>query len=38
MDEALAVEAAQFMLAAGTPDAAEGVRAFLEKREPVFGG
>jgi enoyl-CoA hydratase/carnithine racemase len=36
VDEGLHVEAAQFMVAAAA-DAVEGMRAFLEKREPAFG-
>lgn len=38
IDEALHVEAAQFMIAAASADAREGVRAFIEKRAPVFSG
>lgn len=38
IDEALHVEAAQFMIAAASADAREGTRAFIEKREPVFRG
>jgi enoyl-CoA hydratase/carnithine racemase len=37
IDEALQVEAAQFMIAAASGDAVEGTRAFLEKRAAVFG-
>lgn len=36
IDEGLAIEAAQFMIAAASPDAREGTAAFLEKRKPVF--
>lgn len=35
IDEALQCEAAQFMLAAGSRDAREGVRAFIERRTPT---
>ena len=38
IDEALQVEAAQFMIAAASADAKEGTRAFVEKRPPVFLG
>ena len=38
IDEALQVEAAQFMIAAASADAREGTQAFLEKRSPVFRG
>lgn len=38
IDEALQVEAAQFMIAAASADAKEGTRAFVEKRPPVFSG
>ncbi len=38
IDEALHVEAAQFMIAAASADAREGTRAFVEKRAPVFTG
>jgi len=37
IDEGLAIEAAQFMIAAASPDATEGTAAFVEKRKPVFG-
>jgi enoyl-CoA hydratase len=36
IDEALHVEAAQFMIAAASPNAQEGTDAFLARREPVF--
>ncbi|WP_332825517.1 crotonase/enoyl-CoA hydratase family protein [Ramlibacter sp.] len=36
IDEGLAIEAAQFMIAAASPDAKEGTAAFVEKRQPVF--
>lgn len=36
IDEGLAIEAAQFMIAAASPDATEGTAAFVEKRKPVF--
>lgn len=36
IDEGLAIEAAQFMIAAASQDAREGMAAFLEKRRPVF--
>ncbi|MGI9646062.1 MAG: enoyl-CoA hydratase/isomerase family protein [Ilumatobacteraceae bacterium] len=36
LDELLAAERAGVHLTMGTPDAAEGIRAFLEKRPPVF--
>ena len=36
IDEGLAIEAAQFMIAAASPDAREGTAAFVEKRQPVF--
>jgi enoyl-CoA hydratase/carnithine racemase len=36
IDEGLAIEAAQFMVAAASPDAREGTAAFVEKRPPVF--
>ena len=36
IDEGLAIEAAQFMIAAASPDAREGTAAFVEKRPPVF--
>ena len=36
IDEALHVEAAQFMIAAASPNAQEGTDAFLAKREPVW--
>jgi enoyl-CoA hydratase/carnithine racemase len=38
IDEALHVEAAQFMIAAASTDAKEGTSAFVEKRTPVFRG
>ena len=38
IDEALHVEAAQFMIAAASADAKEGTRAFLERRPPRFVG
>jgi enoyl-CoA hydratase len=38
LPEALALEAAQFGLAANTEDWSEGTRAFVEKRKPVFRG
>ncbi len=37
IDEGLAIEAAQFMIAAASRDAREGTAAFVEKRRPVFG-
>jgi enoyl-CoA hydratase len=36
IDEGLAIEAAQFMIAAASQDAREGTAAFVEKRQPVF--
>jgi enoyl-CoA hydratase/carnithine racemase len=36
IDEGLAVEAAQFMIAAASRDAREGTAAFVEKRRAVF--
>ena len=36
LDELLAAERTGVHLTMGTPDAAEGIRAFLEKRPPVF--
>ena len=36
LDELLAAERAGVHVTRGTPDAAEGIRAFLEKRRPVF--
>lgn len=36
IDEGLAIEAAQFMIAAASQDAREGTAAFLDKRRPVF--
>ncbi len=38
LDDALALEAQQFGVLAATADSAEGMRAFLEKRAPSFGG
>jgi 2-(1,2-epoxy-1,2-dihydrophenyl)acetyl-CoA isomerase len=38
LDRRLAAEAARQAQAAGTADAGEGVRAFLEKRRPAFRG
>lgn len=38
LEEGLRFEAAAFGLAAGTADAREGTRAFLEKRAPEFAG
>jgi enoyl-CoA hydratase/carnithine racemase len=38
LDEALAVERAAVLRCGGTRDQAEGMRAFLEKRAPVFTG
>lgn len=38
LDAGLRFEAAAFGVAAGTEDAREGTRAFLEKRSPVFSG
>lgn len=35
IDEGLAIEAAQFMIAAASADAREGCAAFVEKRQPV---
>jgi enoyl-CoA hydratase len=37
LNEALAHEAALFGICCGTADKAEGTRAFLEKRKPVWG-
>ena len=36
LDELLAAERAAVHATSGTPDAREGMMAFLEKREPVF--
>lgn len=36
IDEGLAIEAAQFMIAVASQDAREGTAAFMEKRQPVF--
>jgi enoyl-CoA hydratase len=36
IDEGLAIEAAQFMIAAASRDAREGTAAFVEKRMPLF--
>lgn len=36
VDEGLAIEAAQFIIAAASLDAREGTAAFVEKRQPVF--
>jgi enoyl-CoA hydratase len=36
IDEGLAIEAAQFMIAAASQDALEGTAAFVQKRPPVF--
>jgi enoyl-CoA hydratase len=38
LDDALNLEANHFALLAGSQDMAEGTRAFLEKRTPVFAG
>ncbi|AOY96739.1 enoyl-CoA hydratase [Cupriavidus sp. USMAA2-4] len=38
IDEGLAIEGMQFMIAAASADAREGTRAFLEKREPRLSG
>ena len=38
LDEALATERAAVKSCAGTRDQAEGMRAFMEKRRPVFTG
>ena len=38
LEDALALESEQFATVFGTDDAREGVAAFVEKREPEFGG
>jgi enoyl-CoA hydratase len=38
LDEGLLLEANHFGLLSATDDMREGMAAFLEKREPVFGG
>jgi enoyl-CoA hydratase len=38
LDDALALESTSFAMVFGSADAAEGTRAFLEKRAPRFGG
>jgi len=38
LQEALHLEALQFGLTCASPDKTEGVRAFLEKRQPIFQG
>lgn len=38
IDEALHVEASQFMMAVASNDAREGIQAFLDKRQPVYSG
>jgi enoyl-CoA hydratase/carnithine racemase len=38
LDEALAEERAAVMRCSGTKDQFEGMRAFMEKRRPVFTG
>jgi enoyl-CoA hydratase len=38
LDDAMALEASYFGLLSASADKAEGMRAFLEKRPPTFGG
>jgi len=38
LEQTMELESQLQALAAGTPDAQDAIRAFLEKREPVFGG
>jgi 2-(1,2-epoxy-1,2-dihydrophenyl)acetyl-CoA isomerase len=38
LEQTMELESQLQAMAAGTPDAQEAIRAFLEKREPVFGG
>jgi len=38
LDDALVLEANHFAMLAATEDMAEGMKAFLDKRAPVFGG